>query len=117
MKVKAWEIAKQWQEENDSTATFEELLGWHLSHGLVHASPQVLLLASEVRWNAEEGRFESGEPNCWFVRLAASAGHTNPVGEFMRVAPRPQQYAAWCRRGGFEPRIYDWNKLLRKTRG
>jgi hypothetical protein len=113
----AWQKAKQWQEDNDATATFEELLGWHLSHGLVHATPQVFLLASEVRWNTEEERFEDGEPNCWFVRLAASAGHANPVREFMRVASRPQQYAAWCRRGSFEPRIYDWNKLITKVGG
>jgi hypothetical protein len=112
-----WQKAKEWHDENDATVSFPELVGQHLSQGLVYSTDQVFLLASELRWNAEDFRFESGEPNCWFVRLAASAGHTNPVGEFMRVAPRPQQYAAWCRRGGFEPRIYDWNKLLRKTRG
>jgi hypothetical protein len=75
------------------------------------------MLASEARWNAEEQAFESGEPNCWFVRLAAAAGHTNAVREFLRVAPRPQQYVAWCRRGSFEPRVYDWNKLIKKTGG
>jgi hypothetical protein len=26
------------------------------------------MLASEARWNAEEETFESGDPNCWFVR-------------------------------------------------
>jgi len=112
-----WQKAKQWQEGNDATATFEELLGWHLSNGLVHATPEVLVLMSEVRWNAEEQRFEKGKPNCWFVRLAASVGHANPVREFMRVATRPQQYAAWFRRGGFEPRVYDWNKLTKKVGG
>jgi len=112
-----WQKAKQWQDENDAAATFEELLGWHLSHGLVHATPEVFLLAGEARWNAEEQQFESGTPNCWFVRLAASAGHANPVGEFMRVATRPQKYAAWCRRGSFEPRVYEWNKLMKKVGG
>jgi hypothetical protein len=111
----AWEKAKQWQEENDATATFEELLGWHLSNGLVHATPEVFLLASEARWNAEDQAFESGEPNCWFVRLAASAGHANACGEFMRVFPRPHAYVAWFRRGGFEPRVYEWDKLLKAT--
>jgi hypothetical protein len=112
-----WQKAKQWQEDNDATATFEELLGWHLSNGLVHATPEVFLLASETRWNAEDKQFESGAPNCWFVRLAAAVGHANAVGEFMRVASRPQQYAAWCRRGSFEPRVYDWNKLTKKVGG
>jgi len=112
-----WQKAKQWQEDNDATATFEELLGWHLSHGLVHATPQVFLLASEARWNAEEESFEIGEPNCWFIRLAATVGRTNPVRECMRVASRPLQYAAWCRRGSFEPRVYYWEKLMKKTGG
>lgn len=112
-----WEKAKQWQEDNDATATFEELLGWHLSNGLVYATPEVFLLASEVRWNAEEQRFEDGEPNTWFVRLAAAVGRANPVREFMRVATRPQQYAAWCRRGSFEPRVYSWEKLMKHVGG
>jgi len=112
----AWEIAKQWQEEHDPEATFEELLGVHLSSGLVHATPQVFLLAGEVRWNAEEQRFEDGPPNCWFVRLAASSGHPNACGEFMRVFPNAHASVAWFRRGGFEPRIYEWDKLLKATR-
>jgi hypothetical protein len=112
-----WQKAKQWQEDNDATATFEELLGWHLANGLVHATPEVFLLASELRWNAEEKCFESGEPNAWFVTLAAGAAGTNPVRECLRVAPHPQQYAAWCRRGSFEPRVYSWEKLMNKVGG
>jgi hypothetical protein len=112
----AWQRAKQWQDENDATATFEELLGAHLSSGLVYATPQVFLLAGEVRWNVEEQQFESGEPNCWFVRLAAAVGHPNACGEFMRVFPHAHDYVAWFRRGGFEPKIYDWSKLLKATR-
>jgi hypothetical protein len=113
----AWEKAKQWQEENDATASFEELLGWHLSAGYVWNSPKVFLLASEVCWNAEDQSFESGEPNCWFVRLAASAGHANAVRELLRVAPRPHQWVGWYRRQQFEPRVYRWDKLMKKAGG
>jgi hypothetical protein len=112
-----WQKAKAWQDEHDATTDFWTLLGEHLSSGLVWNSSKTFMLASEARWNAEEQAFESGEPNCWFVRLAASAGHANAVREFLRVAPKPQQYAAWCRRGSFEPRVYDWNKLIKKTGG
>jgi hypothetical protein len=73
-----WQLAQQWQDTHD-TQDFWELLGEHLSSGYVWNSPKVFMLASEARWNAEEETFESGEPNCWFVRLAASAGHTNPI--------------------------------------
>jgi hypothetical protein len=113
----AWQRAKQWQDENDATARFEELLGVHLSSGLVHATPQVFLLAGEVRWNAEEQRFEDGEPNCWFVRLAASTGHANACGEFMRVFPHPQPWVSWFRGSKDDRvRIYNWDKLTKATR-
>jgi hypothetical protein len=111
-----WQKAKQWW-DNHSTQDFWDAVGEHLSSGLVHATPEVFLLASELRWNAEEKCFESGEPNCWFVTLAAAVGRANPVGEFMRVATRPQQYAAWCRRGSFEPRVYSWKQLTKKVGG
>jgi hypothetical protein len=42
----AWEIARQWQEANCMTH-FEEILGAHLSCGLVHSTPEVFLLAQE----------------------------------------------------------------------
>ena len=75
------------------------------------------MLAKACRWNAEEQQFESGEPNCWFVTLAAGTAGTNPVRECLRVAPHRQTYVAWCRRGSFEPRVYDWEKLISKTGG
>ena len=112
-----WQLAKQWQDNHDAAKDFWELLGEHLSAGYVWNSPKVFLVASETRWNAEEQTFESGEPNCWFVRLAASAGHANPVGEFLRVAPRPHQYVGWHRRGLPQPKVYRWDKLTKKVKG
>ena len=110
-----WQKAQQWQDNHDATTDFWTLLGEHLSAGYVWSSPKVFLLASETRWNAEEQTFEQGDPNCWFVRLAASAGHASPVREFLRVAPKPHQYAGWCRHGSREPRVYLWEKLIKKT--
>jgi hypothetical protein len=114
-----WELAKQWQEEH-STEDFWDLLGRHMSGGFVWITPQVFLLASEERWNAEkqEIAINDGSPaNAWFVRLAASAGHANPVGEFLRVAPHRHQYALWCRRGEMRVRAFDWEKLIKKVGG
>lgn len=108
-----WQKAKQWQDEHD-TVPFEELLGTYLSVGYVWSTPQVFLLAREARWNAEEQTFEGGEHNCWFVHLAA--GHRNAFAEFMRIAPHRHRYAAWCRRNSFEPRVYCWDKLVKKVR-
>jgi hypothetical protein len=112
-----WELAKQWQDEHDATTDFWELLGEHLSAGYVWNSPECFMLAKACRWNAEEQQFESGEPNCWFVTLAAGAAGTSCVRECLRVAPYPQTFVAWCRRGSFEPRVYDWDKLIKKTGG
>lgn len=113
----AWQLAEQWQRENDATAEFSELLGQHLSTGVVHSTPQLFMLAGEVRWNPEEKHFEDGEPNCWFVRLAAGAGCANAPWGLMRVFPRSHRYVAWFRRNGFEPRVYDWAKLLNRVKG
>jgi hypothetical protein len=110
-----WQIAKQWWDENTTDETFEQTLGWHLTNGLIYSTPQVFLLAREVRWDGTEVH-DDGEPNAWFVELAASAGHASPVREFLRVASRPQQWALWCRHNSFEVRAYDWNKLSKKVR-
>jgi uncharacterized membrane-anchored protein len=111
-----WQRAKAWHDDHVTDETFEETLGWYLTHGLVYSTPEVFLLARQVYWDAEaEEMHDDREPNAWFVELAASAGHANPVREFMRVASRPQQYALWCRHNQFEIRAYDWRKLARKV--
>jgi hypothetical protein len=81
---------------------------------LVYSTDEVFLLAHETHWDGESCD-DDQEPNAWFVPLAASAGHANPVREFMRVASRPQQWALWCRHNSFEIRAYDWRKLARKV--
>lgn len=112
-----WQKAQQWQDEHDATVTFAELVGTYMSVGYVLATPHIFALANEARWNAQEETFEDGPHNCWFVRLAASAGHANAVGELLRVAPHSHQYVGWCRRGAFEPRVYCWDKIIRKVKG
>jgi hypothetical protein len=113
-----WQKAKQWHDQHVSTETFEELLGWYLSHGFVWSTPQVFLLARECYWDAtREEISDEGERNAWFVELAASAGHANPVGEFLRIAPHPHQWALWCRHNQFEIRAHDWAKLAKKVGG
>lgn len=112
-----WQKAEQWHNEHDATRSFAELVGEYLGYGYVWSTPEVFLLAREARWNSTEECFENGEPNTWFVYLAASAGHTNAVGEFLRIAPHAHRYAAWCRRNdSFNVKVYDFAKLLRKTR-
>jgi hypothetical protein len=119
----AWEIARQWQEANCMTP-FEEVLGWHLSGGLIHSTKDVFLLAQEVTWDpvAKEILQPSAfslqpSPNAWFVELAAGTCH-NPVKEFLRVATRPHEFVLWCRQSKgrkHDIHSYRWNHLARRV--
>jgi hypothetical protein len=120
----AWEIARQWQEENCMTP-FEEILGWHLSGGLVYSTRDCFLLAQEVTWDAEqkaivesrESRVDGQQSNAWFVELAAATCH-NPVREFLRLAPHPHTYVLWYRAARNRPHdihSYRWNHLARRV--
>lgn len=104
-----------WQREH-TTEPFEDLLGWHLRHGLVHSTPSVFLIAHEAYYDPAINTMTYDlPPNAWFVELAASVGHANPVREFMRVATRPQEWAIWHRRNSFQPHAYPWAKLARRV--
>jgi hypothetical protein len=110
-----WERAKIWQQEN-STESFEELLGWHLSCGLVFSTPQVFLLAHETHYDPETQSMNMElTPNAWFVELAAAIDHHNPVREFLRVATRPHKWALWHRRNSFHLHAYPWQKLATRV--
>jgi len=114
--------------------TFEELLGAHLSCGLVHSTKDCFLLAQEVIWDPElkaivgsrESKVEGQQPNAWFVTLAASGVERresrvecqNPIREFLRVATRPHEFVLWCRQSQCRPHnihSYRWDHLARRV--
>jgi hypothetical protein len=104
-----------WQREH-STETFEELLAWHLRHGLVHSTPSVFLLAHEAHYSPDTNTMTYDLPaNTWFVPLAAATGHANPIAEFLRIVGRPHQFAAWCRHNAFRIHAYPWAKLAARV--
>jgi hypothetical protein len=114
-----WQLAKKFQDEH-CVATFEDVLGRHLSGGYVWSTPDVFMVAREEHYDEQREELSidrNAAPNCWFIELAASANHTNPVREFMRVAPWPHKYAAWCRRGEMRVKAFNWNKLIKKIGG
>ena len=120
----AWEIARTWQEANCMTP-FEEILGAHLSCGLVHSTKDCFLLAQEVSWNpvAKEILQPSAfslqpSPNAWFVELAAATCR-NPMREFLRVAPRSHEFVLWCRQSKgrkHDIHSYKWDHLARRVK-
>ena len=104
-----------WQREN-STESFEEILGWHLGHGLVYSTPTAFLLAHETHYDpATNDMNYDSPPNAWFVQLAAATS-VNPIREFLRVATRPQPWAVWQRNTGSRLHAYPWNALAKKVR-
>ena len=97
---------------------FEEVLGQYLSSGLMHSTPSIFLLAREVHWDNVQKEIIEGRPNAWFVELAASAGHSRPVKEFMRVASRYHKWALWYRAsksGNHHIHAYRWHMLARRV--
>ncbi len=114
---------------------FEEVLGWHLSGGLIHSTKDVFLLAQEVTWDPvakeilQPSAFSQAgpavashplrqpSPNAWFVELAAGTCH-NPVKEFLRVAPRSHEWTLWYRAARNRPHnihAYKWAHLARRV--
>ena len=109
---------------------FEELLGWHLSGGLIYSTKEVFLLAQEVTWDPEKseiGNQKSEMPNAWFVELAAASVQpstldarpsTSPIREFLRVAPRSHEFVLWYRAARNRPHnihAYKWAHLARRV--
>jgi hypothetical protein len=112
--MRAWERAARWQREHGSIP-FEDLLGWHLVRGYVWATPEVFMVAREECYDPGADEFVVGPRNCWFVELAAGTAGL-PVREFMRVAPHPLPYVAWCRRNDGRLRKFSWERLAKKVR-
>jgi|GEM_PF-2353600 len=126
----AWEIARQWQSENCMTP-FEEILGWHLSGGLIHSTREVFLLAQECHWTGEEmisrqdARAQGLPINAWFTELAAAStqvsgfkSQVSPIREFLRIAPHPHTYVLWYRAARNRPHnihAYKWDHLARRV--
>ena len=113
----AWETARKWQQDN-CMIPFEEILGWHLSCGLVHSTPSVFLLARQVTWDPALMEIVKGVPNAWFVELAAASNHSAPISEFLRVASCPHEFVLWYRQSKnrkHDIHAYRWSHLAKRV--
>jgi len=118
----AWEIARQWQLEH-STRSFEELLGWHLSLGLVYSTPSAFMLASEVSWNADQSEIiptsicrHPPSINAWFIELAVISPtvRNGPIATFLHIAPHPRDWILFRRNNGFRIHAYKWERFAKR---
>ena len=112
----AWEIARQWYQDHNITASFEERLGWHLSRGLVYSTPLAFMLAEEVTWDEEQSTIsnqQSTTPNAWYCELAVLDGM--PLWELFRVFPHCREWLLFRRNNGFKIHAYRWDRFARKV--
>ena len=72
------------------------------------------MCAKEVHWDGKAVDMNK-EANAWFVYMAASENHSNPVREFMRLATRPHKWALWSRHNESRVRAFAWDALSRKV--
>jgi len=93
--------AKAWHEKN--VGNFEAALGEYLRDHFVWSSPTEFIMASPVRVEDRDVYFGDGEPNAWFVYLAAGS---NPFRRFLEIAPRDYEWLAWRRHN--QPRYNVW---------
>ena len=115
-----WQKAQAWHDEHNSTETFVETLGWHLSAGVVYSAPDAFMLARQVSWDEERQEIainDDAPVNAWLVELAAVADSADAFGRLMRVAPRPQPWVLWQRRGEQRVRAFRWETLTKKLGG
>jgi len=113
-----WELARDFQCEH-STKSVEDVLSEHLHGGYIWITPAVFMVACGVQWDGEREEIvhDGSEHNAWFIELAACNDGSNFIAEFMRVAPHPQPWVLWCRRGEMRVRAFRWNKLMKKVGG
>jgi hypothetical protein len=97
-----------------SAGDFAEMVSWHMDNGFVFSSPEVFMLAHMVAWDGEKE--VAGEPNAYFIELAASAGRVNLLAEMRRIAPHAVEWVLWRRRGEARVRSFRWEKLDKKVR-
>jgi hypothetical protein len=110
----AWQIAKQWHEKYIPEQPFSEAVLNCFKEGLLYSSPEIFLCAREVLWDGETA-YMSNRPNAWFVHMAASSGHANPVKAFMQAATKPHRWVLWHRRNEERLRVFNWESLARKV--
>ena len=101
-----WQAAKKVQLEN-SNLGFEEMLGLYLNVGYVWSSPTEFCLFAKVR--VEDGKIVEGEPNAWYIGLAAGE---NPFARLKEILPEPMDSICWYRGKG-RLHIWRWEKFNR----
>lgn len=107
--------AQQWYEHYIPNGNFgAELADFMVVPGnVVIVRPDVFLMAEQVRWDNEAKRIIEGEPNAWYVRLAA-VGHGIAWSQLFSAVAWSHDWVLWQRRNDGRLRAHRWDYLTTK---
>lgn len=83
--------------------------------GVLWSHSELFVMAKEVFWDGE--RVLAGQPNAWFVHMAATSGGRHPILQVMDLAPYPLEWCLWQRRNDGRMRAHKWHDLITKLQG
>ncbi len=95
------------QQHGISPEEFRQRISDCFARGYVFSTPSEFVAAEPCEHN--------GQP-AYFVYMAAG-GSGNALGRFLRYAPEPRPYIIWQRRNDGRPRVFTWDKLMKKAGG
>jgi len=113
-----WQKAHQWWDQYCPGQDFGLALADNIAHpnGFVVSFDDVFIMGQEVRWDAAAGCIaDEGEPNAWYVELAAAGDKANAHERFLSAATKPHEYVLWQRRNDGHIRARRCADILKRT--
>lgn len=112
-----WEKAHQWYDQYFPGQNFGLALAANIARpdGFVVSFNDVFVMGQEVHWDAEARSITPGEPNAWYVQLAAAGDGTNAHERFLSSAAKPHEYVLWQRRNDGHIRARRCVDILKRT--
>jgi hypothetical protein len=119
MRLKPIDLAAQWYVKHVPDGNFADAVAenFRRDNGHVYACADLFAMGQDVCWDEEQKQIVGGEPNAWFIELAASTGGRHPMLAFMDIAPYPLQWCLWIRRNDGRIRAHKWHDLISKLQG
>jgi hypothetical protein len=119
MRLKPIDLAAQWYAKHFPDKDFGAAVAenFRRDNGHVYACGELFAMGQDVCWDEEQKQIVDGEPNAWFVELAASTGNRHPLLAFMDAAPYPLRWCLWVRRNDGRVRAKRWDDLITKHQG
>jgi hypothetical protein len=114
-----WQKAKQWHDRYFPEIHFGASVAENIARpdGFVVSFDDVFIMGQEVHWDAKSRSITAGQPNAWFVQLAAAGDGANAHERFLSAATKPHEYVLWQRRNDGRIRARRCSDILKRTKG